>query len=424
MILFILLLSSCTDEDSGIPAPPTSEIPLSIELTSEWTGWYSSWWSIPQSYNKVPKYSGAFGTYTHKHIPVAINSQGDLFSVRTDNSEDDNFYVYVMKNNTEVKVHTIKNWNDPHTNAAINIDEQGYVWVHIASRGLAHKFQSGKVLKSNTPFELDFQCVDGCNNVNYEAYPQIHNAFGVQYLIYTRYEASDTGISSRRRTYSKVQGNHFKLSKLSHYNVSHFDEETNRLCVASNTLVNGSPDNRVNLSFICTEDTSGEWYTLDERVNFDKEDETNRIVFNSEGKFVYLKDIISYKGLFRVMFTLSNTDDPTSGSRELCEWVEGSSVQCITSVGHNYSAGAYTIKDGELFLVVGRSAVEYYLSGSLDLYKVKGSSYHLESTLSDNEYSYIRRVRNEEGSFVGSVGQSDLQRRGEHYLLKVQSGLK
>ena len=183
LILAVMLLTACNSEVKEVvkvEVKPAAQVIATaiprVGIFTDWTGFYSTWWAIPQLFNGVPKYSGAFGTYTNKHIPMAVWANGNLFHVRTDNTEDGNFRVYAMINNyAEVVVHTIENWNDPHTNASINVLPSGHVQVHIASRGLAHKFQSGKIYKSKTPYSLDFECIDGCSNVNYEAYPQVHN---------------------------------------------------------------------------------------------------------------------------------------------------------------------------------------------------------------------------------------------------------
>lgn len=422
ILILTLFLSACGSEQAtanneaaqGFHSPP--------EMLATWTGDYSSWWKRPQYYSGIPKYSGAFGTYTHKHIPVAVSRNGSTFSVRTDNTEDDNFYIYAMKDGVSVKVYTIYNWDDPHTNAAINVDGEGYVWIHVASRGLAHKFQGGRILKSQTPYELDFECVDGCSdsNVNYEAYPQIHNTDIGMNLIYTHYETDIGSNESHRRTWSRFNGERTKLSRLAHYNVSAYDSEnTKLLCVASNTLLNSSPDARVNLSVICTRYGNYNWTTESgSLINLDSLDESNRIVYEtqSKGTYIYLKDIIFVNGKLRVLFTESTTDNPSEGTRYLKEWVKDVGVSTITEVGHNYSAGAYLKKNGNLYIVAGKSTSTGYLSGDLELY---GDSYSLIDTL-QGDFSYVRRVVGTDGKAVMSSGTSDYATRGKHYELYLE----
>lgn len=421
IVVLTLLLSACGSEQAEANNIVVKDAYSPPKMSAVWTGNYSSWWEIPQYYNGTPKYSGAFGTYTHKHIPVAVQTGGSLFSVRTDNTQDNNFYVYVTKDSQEVLVHTINNWDDPHTNAVINTLPYGYIQVRIASRGLAHKFQSGKVLQSKTPYVLDFECVEGCSesNINYEAYPQIHNTLWKNHLIYTHYETDAGDSRSHRRTWSKVNGKRVKLSNLSHYNVSYFDYHSEKLCVASNTLINSSPDNRVNLSVICTHDSFNAWTLHDNSyLDMSNKDESNRIVYNTESKgtFVYLKDIIATAGTFRVLFTESTSSDPTKGTRHLKEWVQGVGVSTITEVGHNYSAGAYLKKNGNLYIVAGKSNSTGYLSGDLELYD---DSYSLIDTL-QGDFSYVRRVVGTDGKAVMSSGASDYATRGKHYILTLQ----
>lgn len=423
-----ILLSGCGGEASAKQDNQhfVQERAVSPKMEATWTGQYSTWWELPQYYSGTPKYSGSFGTYTHKHIPVAVNHGDDLFSVRTDNTEDENFYVYVMKNNRSVKVHTIKNWDDPHTNAAINVDNSGYVWVHIASRGLAHKFQSGKVLKSITPYELDFECVSGCSDedINYEAYPQIHNASWGIHKIYTHYEL--VGDRNYRKPWSMVNGVRQKFTDNAAYQISHYSE--GELCVASNRLINGDPDNRQDVYLLCTGDGTSWYDQRGESVNLPLNtynwhakifDSMDNSAIDDKQFLTYLKDIYKFNGKWRVLFTRSESADPTKGERWLVEWVEGDyqlHPREITKVGHNYSAGAYIEKDGQLYIVVGKSNSTGYLSGSLELYD---TDYTLFDTL-QGDYSYARRVRGADGKAVMSQGASDIKVRGKHFTLEIK----
>lgn len=428
--LLTSLLYGCGGSESSakenLPAVYTPPV-----MTATWSGEFSSWWERPQYYgdNKIPKYSGAMGTFPHKLIPMAVKSyHGDVFSIRTDNTEGDgNFHVYAMKNGVSVLVHTIEYWDDPHTNGIIYLDKGGYVYVRIASRGLSHKFQSGIVLKSQTPFELDFSCVEGCSpqTPNFEAYSQMSNTSWGEHLIYTKYEydEEDEVPKAHRRLWSRIGDERVKLSNLARYNVSYYDSNKDELCVASNTLLDSSPDKRVNLSVICTEGGQDLWKLSDNSlVTFnDPSDplETKRIVYEtaSKGSFIYLKDIISVTGKMRVLFTESTSDDPTKGTRYLKEWIQGEGVYTITEMGHNYSTGAYIKKDRRLYIVAAKSAVPYYMSGYLSLYN---TDYEEIDTLSDGEYSFIKRVRYGNGEAVMSRGQSDLASRGEHYNLMLE----
>ena len=99
----------------------------------------------------------------------------------------------------------------------------------------------------------------------------------------------------------------------------------------------------------------------------------------------------------------------------MSEWVQGEGVYKITQVGHNYSAGAYLKKDGQLYIVAGKSNSTGYLSGSLELYD---TDYTLVDTL-QGDYSYVRRVRGANGKAVMSQGASDIEVRGKHYTLEL-----
>ena len=178
-LLILLFLTGCNNESVDLNNTGTEAIGKQLELSLEYID-QSTYWCLPQYFGEnkdIPKYC-SYGTYTHKHIPLAFKANNEIYHVYTDNTKDDNFYVYAAKGNTErVLVHTIENWEDPHTNAIIHVLDSGIVHVHVSARGIKERntYQSGKILTSKTPYELDFECID-CD-VNHkslkEQYPEI-----------------------------------------------------------------------------------------------------------------------------------------------------------------------------------------------------------------------------------------------------------
>lgn len=418
--IMVFLLSACGG--SEVSQKKIESLPLQPpSMVAEWPGWFSSWWEIPQYYNGVPKYSGAFGTYTHKHVPVATWANGHLYHVRTDNGEGDgNFNVYAMKDTTEsVLVHTIENWNDPHTQAAIKVLPDGHVMVHIASRGLAHKFQSGKIYKSRTPYELDFECIDGCVKDNIEAYPQLHNTARGYQVLYTEYVRLPGYSLDQRQLRSRIGSATQDLTNSAHYAISHY--ANGELCVARNHLINGSPEYRINLYFTCTSDgTAWESYNGDPIQTPWPNDNSNRIYLSGDDpELVFLKDIYFFGGEWHVLFTVSTSADPTKGDRYLMHWRESNGSYPVTTVGHNYSAGSFIEHNSKLYIIAGKSSVPGYLSGHLELYDAYTNV--LFDTLQDGqEYSYVRRVDGANSLAVMSMGASDIEVRAEHYILKIE----
>ena len=396
-----------------------------VTVTATPTNNNCTWWTIPnQNFNGVPKYAGSLCTYTHKHIPLAVWGDGDIFYTTTDNTLDNNFYVYAHKGDEKVLVHQIDNWSDPHTNASIQIDNDGYVNVHVASRGLDFKFQSGKILKSQTPYSLDFECIDGCDNVNFEAYPQVFDTDFGYYVGYTHYVKDPEIHPSRniREIWYRIGNTRTRLAKGSHYQNTHYHNGV--VYVTFNYLKNGSTEDRHNLYGLKTRDGVN-WTTFKNRpVTLPVEQDSEDVLLyktESEGNNVYLKDI-TYDGGVRVLFTEATTNDPTQGVRELKEWrwEDEGEIITVTKTNHNYSSGAYVHTSDGLYILTNGDSGAPYLGGAIEAYKVFDTSYRLKAGLTGGNYSYIRKVYGAEGLAVSGEGVGDAFISSEHVIIEAK----
>jgi len=304
-------------------------------------------------------------------------------------------------------VHMIENWNDPHTNAVIHVLDSGIVHVHIASRGLAHKFQSGKILASKTPYELDFECIDGCDNENIEAYPQVWQTSWGEHVGYTHYQYREGDTMAYRMLWYRADNIKQKLVDGGHYSISYYDGEY--LYLAYNQLVNGKPDNRINLYVIKTNDGAN-WTNIDGKalelpLLTHNED---AMVYESTG-YIYLKDITVNDGL-KILVTESTDYDPTIGTRTVKEWsVNG--VRDITETNHNYNAGAYVGGN----ILVTQDGIKGWTGGDIVLYK----NYIKIARDNSSNCNYIRKVINSDDKAVVSCDNFHLNESASHYILTI-----
>jgi len=380
-----------------------------------------AWWAIPnQDYNGVPKYSGPMCTYTHKHIPVAAYGNGEVFYTTTEFLDGD-FYVYAHKGVESVLVHQINDWDDPHTNAAIQIDNQGRVNVHVASRGLDFKFQSGKHLRSVTPYELDFECLSGCGDVNFEAYPQVFDTSFGYYVGYTHY-VKDPAIHPTRNVreiWYNLNGSRTRLAKGAHYQVTYYHNGT--IYVFFNYLKNAAADERYNLYGMKTSDGVNWTNLLNEPLSLpvEQDDDIVRLYeTESVGNLVYLKDI-TYKLGVRALFTEATTKDPTLGERYVKEfWYDDGEdpIKTVSETNHNYSSAAYIEHKNNTYIVLNKG-VQPYAGGDISLFKVYLSGYNLVDTANSGNYSYIRKVYGVDSMAVSGFGNSDVQSSSEHVMI-------
>jgi len=336
-LLIALLLIGCSGSnatESDFKFTPT-------KITKEYID-SSTYWCLPQYFNGVPKYC-AYGTYTHKHIPLAYYADDTIYHVYTDNTKDDNFYIYAAKGNEEkVLVHTIENWSDPHSNASIHVLQSGIVHIHVAARGIGNSFQSGSVLASKTPYELDFECIDGCNN--FEGYPQVWETTWGEHVNYSHniFEYDLHPKQWMRSPHYRVGNIRKQLVRGGHYYISLY--ENNTMYVVYNWLIDGHPDNRVNLYVMKT--TNGtDWTNLQgEALTLPLVQDSNQTkIFTSAG-YTYLKDLKVVNNWLKVLFTESDSADPTKGTRTLKEWSEFKGLNKsykVEDTGHNYNGAAY-----------------------------------------------------------------------------------
>lgn len=410
-LLLTFLLVGCGSETKEIEPTVQSIGYVNPSINLEYIG-ESTYWSIPQYFNGVPKYT-AYGTYTHKHIPLAVKHNGNIYHVYTDNTVDDNFYVYVAKNNEEkVLVHTIENWEDPHTNAVVNALDDGTIRIHVAARGINNGFQSGFVLESVAPESLDFVCIDGCQSNNIEGYPQIHNTAWGEQLIYSR-NAYDYDIHPKqwmREPWSKNKYGRQQIVKGGHYSISFYDKYTDTFYIVYNWLKEGSPSKRHNLYGLKTKNGK-DWTTFDDKpvslpVSEDYQDA--RILYSGDWQ-IFLKDITYDSDGIKVMYTNSNSVDPTKGYRSLRELRWNGTSKFIKEVNHNYGGGAYV---GRFILFTNGNEP----TTGADLILLQ--DYHEIDRVSDMRCAYVRKVRGSDNKAV--VSCDDYNGNAGHYLLTIE----
>lgn len=415
-LCFLFLIISCgSDKKEQVEVEHIHKI--SVTPTDN----VCSWYILPfQYYNGVPKYSGTFCTYTHKHIPLAVQGKNSLFYTTTDNLTDDNFYVYAHKDDEKVLVHTIENWSDPHTNASIQIDNNGFVNVHVAARGTTNRFQSGKHLKSKTPYSLDFECLSGCLDVNFEAYPQAFDTKFGYYLGYTHY-VKDKEIHNKsdvRELWYKIDNQRVRIAKGAHYQITYYQDGW--VYVAYNWLEDASPEKRYNLYMIKT-NNGVNWYTIENKpvtLPLEQDDDVAKI-YDSKPNLVYLKDITAFNGV-NVLFVESNSQDPTQGERHLKSINNKKQITTITDTNHNYSAAAYINHNDNLLVLANGNNNVPYVGGDINLYEYKTGEYVYKTKLSGANYSYIRKVFNTDSKAVAGEGYSDAFNGSSHVVVEIE----
>ncbi|MFM2231610.1 MAG: Adenylate cyclase 1 [Bacteroidota bacterium] len=126
-------------------------------------GYKGIWFTLGQFSSYGDKYSGGLGTYTANHIPVAVYSkttQKTFFVYGATSAENEKHLLiaisYFDHKKKQVPKPTIvydkMGVNDPHDNASISIDDQGFIWVFVSGRNTS---RPGLIFKSKQPYSID-----------------------------------------------------------------------------------------------------------------------------------------------------------------------------------------------------------------------------------------------------------------------------
>jgi hypothetical protein len=230
-------------------------------------GYRGIWFTLGQFSAMGDKYSGGLGTYTANHVPIAVYAPAvdKTFFVYGGTTAADQRHLLCMAGWYDHKtgrvprpivVHDKLTVNDPHDNAAINIDEQGYLWVFISGRG---RLRPGFKYRSKQPYSIDgFDRVEESEMT----YPQIHIVPGKGFFhLFTKYtkgrelywETSKDGYTWTEDRKLVGMGGHYQVSA----------RHGERIGTAFMYHPGGNVDKRTNLYYMQTDDMGATWTTAE-----------------------------------------------------------------------------------------------------------------------------------------------------------------
>lgn len=365
----------------------------------------ASYYTLPywSDINGLPKYSGATGTYTPKHIPTAVSYEGIEYYTFSENSSGD-LKLFVAAGGEKTLVHTISGVTDPHDNAVVNVLD-GYVTVVVSARSnkrLAHIYKADK-RNSIESFTLV--------NTGVLAYPQLWK----RSLIYTKY--TDGSIPDRE-LYSKNTFCDNKLVSGGHYSVSYEDKDW--LHMAYNWHEGSDVDNRKNIYYMKTKDGCN-WYNKDgEHLALPLEENSTKTLISATEGLVYMNDIDIIDGVVRILTVQSTSSAPSQGgAREVIvtsikEVIEDT---FITYTGHNYNSGNFV--DGSVVVPVTGSNAIYqrkgYAGGDVGVFSITGNLSALGGY--KYQYNYIKKVVYGDGAYLSETMDSKIYKGA--YIRKI-----
>ncbi len=328
-------------------------------------GYRGIWFTLGQMYEYGDKYSGGLGTYTAKHIPLAIFApvvQKTFFVYGGTTGAKDRHLLCMIGSfdhrdstvSQPTVVYDKQGVDDPHDNPSLLIDAAGYLWVFVSGRNTR---RLGIKFKSKEPYSTE-----AFTQITQEemTYPQPwfvpqHGFFhfftkytGVRELYY---ETSPDGTTwTEDRKLAGIKGE--EETESGHYQVSGHRGDT--LATFFSRHPNGNVDQRTNLYYLQTTDFGETWTTADGTpvaVPVTEVASPSRVFdYESAERNVYLKDMnFDEEGHPVVLYLTSGGHEPgpDNNPREWCvTFYDGTAwkTTVITTSDHNYDMGSLRIE--------------------------------------------------------------------------------
>jgi hypothetical protein len=400
-------------------------------------GYKGIWFTLGQFSKYGDKYSGGLGTYTADHIPIAIYSpvvKKTFFTYGgTTGASDRHLLIMISYFDHKtgmvpkpVMVYDKKGVNDPHDNAAMSIDKQGFIWVFVSGRA---KARPGFIFKSSKPYSIEkFDMI----KEGEMTYPQPWWVEGKGFLyLFTKY-------TNGRELYwntspdGKKWAADQKLAGLGgHYQVTNM--HGNKLVSVFNYHPGGNVDKRTNIYAVQTEDMGKTWKTIDGKaINTPLSDIHNEALirdYESEKKLVYINDLnFDNEGNPVILAIISNDfrPGPDGDPREwtIIHWKDGKwNFHKVCTSTHNYDMGSLYIEKGS-WTIIGptEAGPQHYGAGGEIAFWTStdnGITWKKEKTLtsgSPRNNSYVRRPLNADKAFYAFWADGDAVKLSESHL--------
>lgn len=330
-------------------------------------GYKGIWFTLGQFLEHGDKYSGGLGTYTAKHVPLAVYAPevNKTFFVYGGTRNTDERYLLCMASfydhatGTVPKptiVHDKEGVNDPHDNPSISLAEDGHVWVFVSGRG---RKRPGFVYRSVEPYSTDaFERVRECEMTYPQPWCIPDKGFLLCFTKYTKGRELYWTSSADGRTWAEDQ----KLAGMGgHYQTTR--EKDGRVITAFNYHPGGNVDKRTNLYYAETSDFGNTWQNAAGETLTTPLDTTQNPAlvrdYQAEGRLVYMKDIsfdADGRPVILVITSGGHAPGPENDPRiwTLVHW-NGTAWDFheVTQSTHNYDMGSLYIEADGTWRIIG-----------------------------------------------------------------------
>lgn len=400
-------------------------------------GFKGIWFTLGQFSEYGDKYSGGLGTYTANHVPVAIYApEADkTFFVYGGTTAPGEKHLLIMISYFDhrrgmvkqpVVVYDKQGVDDPHDNAALSIDNEGYIWVFVSGRSRA---RPGLLFKSSKPFDIESFTLIKEGEMTYPQ-PWYVDGKGFIYLFtkYTRGRELYWATSADGLTWTEDK----KLAGMGgHYQVSNMTG--NKLVSVFNYHPGGNVDKRTNLYAVQTTDMGATWTTPDGKpLELPLSEVQNKALvrdFEAEGKLVYINDLnFDREGNPLILAVISRDfrPGPAGDPREwmLIHMKNGKwKFTKVCESTHNYDMGSLYIEE-DRWLIIGPTEAgpqRYGTGGEIALWESRDEGYtwkkiRMITSNSIRNNSYVRRPVGAHKDFYAFWADGDADKFSESHL--------
>ncbi len=339
------------------------------------TGYRGIWFTLGQ-YSDAPyaknfwaygdKYSGGLGTYTAKHVPIALYAPEvkKTFFCYGGSKGGKRYLLNMVSYYDHVKdrvprptiVHDKKGVDDPHDDSSLALDERGHLWVYVAGRG---RRRPGFVYRSVKPYDIDrFERVSS----DEICYPQPFAISGVGIVeLFTKY----TGVRELYWNVRRPDGSRAEDQKLAGMEGQYQTtcEHDGRIVTAFNRHPKGHPDHRTDLYLLQTRDCGKSWQNVDGRTVktplVDPKNPARVKAYSADRRLVYLNSVtLDNQGnpVILVVTSSSHKSGPQGAPRtwEVLHHKNGEwHVHPVTHSTHNYDTGPIWVEADGTWRIVG-----------------------------------------------------------------------
>ncbi len=382
-------------------------------------GYRGIWFELNQKYPYGDKYSGGLGTYTAKHMPMAIyvREVNKTFFVYGGTMDSTSRHLLCMIGSFDHTDHEVtkpvvvcdkQGVDDPHDNPSLLVDDDGYLWVFVSGRSTK---RPGFKYRGKRPYDIsEFELISEEEMTYPQPWFDAQRGFFHFFTKYTGtrelyFETSKDGFtwSDDEKIAGIVQPGY---QKSGHYQVSGTWNE--KVGTFFNRHQDGHPDTRTDLYYMESSDRGASWQNMQGQELITPLTQVQNaaliVDYQSRGRNVYMKDMqYDSKGHPICLYVTSSGHEPGPEnipySWHITQWHQNKwRHSTITSSDHNYDMGSLFLTDSAWFVIgpteIGPQA--WAPGGEISIWTSydNGNSWsrtHQVTANSKNNHTYVRR---------------------------------